>query len=51
MTVKSVGGGKYVVMSKKHPGKRLSKPASRAATVKRLREIEYFKHVGKAGER
>jgi hypothetical protein len=38
----SVGGGKYRIKS--HEGKWLSKPASKGATVKRLREIEYFKH-------
>ena len=32
----------YVVVS--HKGKRLSKPSSRAAAVKRLQQIEYFKH-------
>lgn len=40
--VRKVGQGKYVVVSEK-TGKRLSKPASREATVHRLREIEYFK--------
>lgn len=43
--IRSVGGGKYVVVSKT-TGKRLSKPASRKATVKRLQQIEYFKHKG-----
>lgn len=38
----AAGHGKFVVMSKK--GKRLSKPSSRKAAAKRLREIEYFKH-------
>ena len=41
MTVRKVGS-KYVVYSKK--GKRLSKPTTKAKAVKRLREIEYFKH-------
>jgi hypothetical protein len=41
MTVKKVGN-KYVVVSKK--GKKLSKPSTKAKAVKRLREIEYFKH-------
>jgi hypothetical protein len=36
--------GKYVVVSSK--GKRLSKPASKKKAIKRLREIEYFKHAG-----
>lgn len=39
MIVKVKGG--YVVMSKK--GKRLSKPASREATLKRMGQIEWFK--------
>lgn len=43
--VKSVGGGKYVVMD--HKGnKQLSKPMSKAGAVKRLQQIEYFKHKG-----
>jgi len=41
MTVVKVGN-KFVVKSKK--GKRLSKPSTKAKAVKRLREIEYFKH-------
>jgi hypothetical protein len=36
-------GGGYVVRSE-DGSKRLSKPASKAAAVKRLRQIEYFKH-------
>lgn len=39
--IRKVDGG-YVVVS--HKGKRLSKPASKEAAVKRLRQIEYFKH-------
>lgn len=35
--------GKYVVKS--HKGKRLSKPMSKKAAQKRLRQIEYFKHM------
>ena len=35
-------GNKFVVTS--HTGKRLSKPVSHAAAVKRLRQVEYFKH-------
>jgi hypothetical protein len=35
-------GGKFIVKSKK--GKRLSKPMTKKAAKKRLREIEYFKH-------
>ena len=42
--IRSVGGGKYVVMS--HKGKRLSKPKGLGATKKRLSQIEYFKHKG-----
>jgi hypothetical protein len=37
-------GKKFVVVS--HSGKRLSKPTSHAAAVKRLRQIEFFKHRG-----
>lgn len=40
--IRSVGGGKFVVVSE-HTGRRLSKPASKKATVRRLRQIEYFK--------
>ncbi len=40
MIRKTAGG--YIVISK--TGKRLSKPASKAAAVKRLHQIEYFKH-------
>lgn len=43
--IRKVRGG-YVVLSKK-TGKRLSKPASRASALKRLRQIEYFKHAKK----
>jgi hypothetical protein len=35
-------GNKFVVYSKK--GKRLSKPVSKKAALKRLRQVEYFKH-------
>lgn len=41
--VRQVGKGKYVVFS--HKGKRLSKPASKAAAQKRLKQIEYFKRI------
>lgn len=41
MTIRKVGG-KYEVVSKK--GKNLSKPMSRSAAKKRLRQVEYFKH-------
>jgi len=36
-------GGKFVVKSESGK-KRLSKPESKKAAVKRLRQIEYFKH-------
>jgi hypothetical protein len=36
-------GGKYVLKSKK-TGKPLSKLGSKAAAVKRERQVEYFKH-------
>ena len=36
-------GNKYVVKSEK-TGKNLSKPESKEAAVKRLRQVEYFKH-------
>lgn len=42
--IKSVGGGKYVVVSHK-TGKRLSRPASKAQAEKRLRQIAFFKHA------
>ena len=43
--IKRVGPSKYVVMSADGK-KRLSKPMSHAAAVKRLKQIEYFKHKG-----
>lgn len=39
------GKGKYVVKSRK--GKNLSKPLSKKAAVKRLKQVEYFKHRSK----
>lgn len=42
MVIRKVGPGRYVVKS--HKGKRLSKPVSKAAAVRRLRQVEYFKH-------
>ncbi len=44
--IRPVGNGKYVVLSSK--GKRLSKPMPRSEALKRLREIEYFKHRDQA---
>jgi len=50
MVLKAIGKGKskkYEILSeKKHGGKRkvLQKPTSKKAAVKRLRQIEYFKH-------
>lgn len=41
MIVKS---GKRYVVKNKSGTKRLSKPTSKAKAVKRLRQIEYFKH-------
>lgn len=40
--IKKTKSGKFVVKSKK--GKTLSKPSTKKAAVKRLRQIEYFKH-------
>jgi hypothetical protein len=40
--IRPAGGGKYVVTSES--GKRLSKPESRKAAAKRLRQVEWFKH-------
>jgi len=39
--IRKVKGG-FVVVSRK--GKRLSRPSSRKMAVKRLRQIEWFKH-------
>jgi hypothetical protein len=43
--IRKVKGGKFIVKSKS--GKKLSKPTTKKKAVKRLREIEYFKHKGK----
>jgi hypothetical protein len=43
--IKRMGPKKYVVMSA-DGSKKLSKPMSHAAAVKRLAQIEYFKHKG-----
>jgi hypothetical protein len=41
-------GGKYVVLSEK-TGRRFGTYATKAEAEKRLRQIEVFKHVKKAG--
>jgi hypothetical protein len=46
--VRPVGNGKYVVVSHT-TGKRLTKPMSKAAAVKRLQQIHYFKARGSNG--
>lgn len=47
MIRKSKGGGFEV---RSHGGKRLSKPGlSHKAAVKRLKQVEYFKHARPAG--
>ena len=43
--ISRTGSGKYVVKS--HKGKPLSKPMSKKEAVKRLKQIEYFKHAPK----
>mgnify|MGYP006871748718 CR=1 FL=1 len=43
MIAKTNGG--FIVKSKK--GKKLSKPSSKKAALRRLREIEYYKHQNK----
>lgn len=40
--IKKTSGGKFVVKS--HSGKNLSKPLSKKGAVKRLKQVEYFKH-------
>jgi len=40
--IKKTALGKYLVESEK--GKKLSKPMSKKKALKRLRQIEYFKH-------
>lgn len=39
-------GSRYIVRSES--GKNLSKPMSEEAAKKRLKQVEYFKHKGKA---
>lgn len=46
--LKRVGSGKWVVMSADGK-KKLSKPMSRPAAMKRLHQIEYFKHKDATG--
>jgi hypothetical protein len=43
-------GGKYVVLSEK-TGRRFGTYATRAQAEKRLRQVEFFKHGGKARRR
>ena len=43
--IRKVKGG-YVVVSHK-TGRRLSKPSTRGAAVRRLRQIQYFKRRGR----
>jgi hypothetical protein len=45
VTIKNVGGGKVVLVSKK--GRRLTKPTSRKKAKEREREINFFKRKGK----
>jgi len=42
MSIRKTLAGKYKVYSES--GKPLSKPTSKAGAVKRLRQVEYFKH-------
>jgi len=44
MTIQQTKSGKFVVKSKS--GKNLSKPTTKAAAVKRLRQVEHFKRQG-----
>lgn len=49
LIIRAVSGGKFVLFSKKKNPKtgkrrRLSKPASRKATAKRERQVNFFKH-------
>ena len=47
MTIKKTSKG-YEVVSEKSPGKKLSKTnLTKGQAVKRLQQIEYFKHKGK----
>ena len=41
--IKKTSNGKFVVKSEK-TGKNLSKPSSKEEAIKRLKQIEYFKH-------
>lgn len=45
--IKKVGKGKYQVKS--HKGKNLSKPTSKSAAKKRLKQVEYFKNKKSKG--
>lgn len=53
MTIKQIGRNKYEVVS--HRGQNLGKTTSRASAVRRLQQVEYFKHqrgplAGKKGK-
>lgn len=48
--IRKTKSGKYVVKSEKS-GKILSKPSSKKDAVKRLQQIEYFKHNPKTGKK
>ena len=41
--IKKTKDGKYVLVSRK-TGRRLSKPGTKAAALKRERQVQFFKH-------
>lgn len=43
--IRKVKGGKFIVKSK--TGKKLSKPTTKKKAIKRLRQIEFWKHKKK----
>lgn len=47
--IKSVGGGKFKVFSE--GGRPMSKAVSKAAAVKRLHQVEFFKHRDRVAKR
>jgi hypothetical protein len=49
LMIRKTSGGKYKLYSKK-TGKPLSKPGSYSQTVKREKQVEYFKRVKKSGQ-